>query len=206
MTARPHTLPALAAAALLAAAPGGALAASSASVEACTLAGPSGEYSVRVRNVGKDTIARVEVAGVRPNASAHGTNTISVQLPAIPPGRYQTAILARRGESAALVSLRTYVQRQGAQAAEEDIYAGRVAHVTPGNPGPGVLYTLAPLAVRGWTVAYPSTQQPVLAHGASVLIFYPARAKPQSRPEAGRSPSRIAALPACGQPAPAPRR
>ena len=67
---------------------------------------------------------------------------------------------------------------------EEELYAGKVAHVSPGS---ALQYTLAPLATRGWTVAYGTAQPPALKTGAAVLLAYPERSgkKMEASPQAG---------------------
>ena len=75
---------------------------------------------------------------------------------------------------------------------EEELYAGKVAHVSPGS---ALQYTLAPLATRGWTVAYGTAQSPTLKTGAAVLLAYrraaarrwkPARRRGARRPASSR--------------------
>ncbi|MGY6270785.1 hypothetical protein ACXIUT_13925 [Achromobacter denitrificans] len=166
-------------------------------VEICTVTGTSGEYSVRVRNTGSGPLARADIAGVRLDAGGQPTEQIGVALADIPAGKYKTAVLGRRGDSVALVSIATYVSAQGAETRQEDLYAGKVAHVSPGSALP---YTLAPLAVRGWTVAYGSKSGPPLKAGSAVLLVYPARPgkKPDAtRPEAGRAPADVVPLAPC---------
>ncbi|ALX85925.1 hypothetical protein A7P25_14300 [Achromobacter xylosoxidans] len=168
-------------------------------VEVCTLTGTSGQYSVRVRNTGSAPLARAEVTGVRLDAGGQARDNITVSLGAIPPGRYETAILARHGESAALVSIATYQSVNGAETRQEELFAGKVAHVSPGS---ALQYTLAPLAVRGWTVAYGGPNAPTLAPGSAVLLAYPARSgkKLDTRPEAGRAPAMVTPLKPCPVP------
>ena len=60
-------------------------------------------------------------------------DNITVSLGAIPPGRYETAILARHGESAALVSIATYQSVNGVETRQQELFAGKVAHVSPGS-------------------------------------------------------------------------
>lgn len=169
-------------------------------VEVCTLTGTSGQYSVRVRNTGSAPLARADVTGVRLDAGGQARDSILVSLGAIPPGRYETAILARHGESAALVSIATYQSVNGVETRQQELFAGKVAHVSPGS---ALQYTLAPLAVRGWTVAYGGPNTPRLEPGSAVLLAYPARGgkKVDTRPEAGRTPADVVPLAPC----PAPR-
>ena len=165
-------------------------------IEVCTLTGTSGQYSVRVRNTGSAPLARVDITGVRLDAAGQALDNFDVSLGVIAPGRYATAILARHGESAAPVSIATYRMIDGAETRQQDLYAGKVAHVSPGS---ALQYTLAPLAVRGWTVAHGGPEAPRLAPGSAVLLAYPARAgKPRDhRPEAGRAPSEVTPLMPC---------
>ena len=169
-------------------------------VEVCTLTGTSGQYSVRVRNTGSAPLARADVTGVRLDAGGQARDNITVSLGAIPPGRYETAILARHGESAALVSIATYQSVNGVETRQQELFAGKVAHVSPGS---ALQYTLAPLAVRGWTVAYGGPNTPRLEPGSAVLLAYAARGgkKVDPRPEAGRTPADVVPLAPC----PAPR-
>nr|WP_275260909.1 hypothetical protein [Achromobacter insuavis] len=169
-------------------------------IEVCTLTGTSGQYSVRVRNTGSAPLARADVTGVRLDGGGQAQGNISVSLTAIPPGRYETAILARHGESAALVSIATYQSVNGVETRQQELFAGKVAHVSPGS---ALQYTLAPLAVRGWTVAYGGPNSPRLESGSAVLLAYPARSgkKMDTRPEAGRAPADVVPLAPC----PAPR-
>ncbi len=169
-------------------------------VDVCTLTGTSGQYSVRVQNAGTAPLARIDVTGVRLDAGGQPQGDIHVSLTAIPPGKYDTAILARHGESAALVSIATYLSVNGADTPQQELFAGKVAHVSPGAP---LQYTLAPLALRGWTVAYGGPNVPKLDAGSAVLLAYPARSgkKLDSRPETGRSPTNVVPLAPC----PAPR-
>ncbi len=169
-------------------------------IEVCTLTGTSGQYSVRVRNTGSAPLARADVTGVRLDGGGQAQGNISVSLTAIPPGRYETAILARHGESAALVSIATYQSVNGVETRQQELFAGKVAHVSPGS---ALQYTLAPLAVRGWTVAYGGPHSPRLESGSAVLLAYPARSgkKMDTRPEAGRAPADVVPLAPC----PAPR-
>lgn len=169
-------------------------------VEVCTLTGTSGQYSVRVRNTGSAPLARADVTGVKLDAGGQAQGNISVSLTDIPPGRYETAILARHGESAALVSIATYQSVNGVETRQQELFAGKVAHVSPGS---ALQYTLAPLAVRGWTVAYGGPNSPRLDAGSAVLLAYPARGgkKLDTRPEAGRTPTEVVPLAPC----PAPR-
>ena len=169
-------------------------------VEVCTLTGTSGQYSVRVRNTGSAPLARADVTGVRLDAGGQARDNIMVSLGAIPPGRYETAILARHGESAALVSIATYQSVNGVETRQQELFAGKVAHVSPGS---ALQYTLAPLAVRGWTVAYGGPDTPRLETGSAVLLACAARGgkKVDTRPEAGRTPADVVPLAPC----PAPR-
>lgn len=165
-------------------------------VEVCTVTGTSGQYSVRVRNTGSAPLTRVDVTGVRLDAAGQATDHLTVSLADIPPGKYKTAILARHEESAALDSIVTYTAVDGVETAQEELFAGKVAHVSPGS---ALQYTLAPLAVRGWTVAYGSATAPKLNAGSAVLLSYPVRSgkKPATRPEAGRTPSTVVPLTPC---------
>ncbi|MFY4006803.1 hypothetical protein [Achromobacter denitrificans] len=193
--ARPHALSFLLAA--LCAAMANAQASPAYGVEVCTVTGTSGEYSVRVRNAGAAPLARAEIAGVRLDAAGQAGEPLAATLRDIPPGKYKTAVLGRHGDSVALVSIATYVSAQGAETRQEDLYAGKVAHVSPGSALP---YTLAPLATRGWTVAYGSKTGPKLEAGSAVLLSYPARPgkKPDAtRPEAGRAPADVVPLAPC---------
>lgn len=166
-------------------------------VDVCTLEGTSGQYSVRVRNTGTAPLTRADVVGVTLNASGQGSGNINVSLADVPPGKFKTAVLARHGESAALVSVATYQTVNGVEVPQQELYAGKVAHVSPGSARQ---YTLAPLAVRGWTVAYGTQQGPSLEAGSAVLLIYPARAaknRDASRPEAGRAPADVVPLKPC---------
>nr|WP_255469253.1 hypothetical protein [Achromobacter sp. UMC46] len=168
-------------------------------VDVCTVTGTSGQYSVRVRNTGTTPLARVDVTGVRLDAGGQATDNLTVSLTDIPPGKYKTAILARYEESAALDSIVTYTAVDGAETPQQELFAGKVAHVSPGS---AMQYTLAPLAVRGWTVAYGSATSLKLAAGSAVLLSYPVRSgkKPATRPEAGRTPSAVVPLTPCPEP------
>ncbi|MGE8658035.1 MAG: hypothetical protein ACN6O8_14945 [Achromobacter sp.] len=168
-------------------------------VEVCTLTGTSGQYSVRLRNTGSAPLARAEVTGVRLDTSGQALDHFTVSLGAIAPGRYETAILARHGESAALVSIATYQSVDGVETRLQELFAGKVAHVSPGS---ALQYTLAPLAVRGWTVAYGGPNAPALEPGGAVLLAYPARGgkKQDTRPEAGRTPTAVTPLKPCAVP------
>lgn len=197
---RPRPLPLLLAA-LCAAAMANAQASPAYGVEVCTVTGTSGEYSVRVRNTGTGPLARADIAGVRLDAGGQAAGNLSVELADIPAGKYKTAVLGRHGDSVALVSIATYVAVQGVETRQEDLYAGKVAHVSPGSAVP---YTLAPLAVRGWTVAYGSKLGPKLEAGSAVLLIYPARPgkkRDATRPEAGRAPADVVPLAPCRAPA-----
>ena len=169
-------------------------------IEVCTLTGTSGQYSVRLRNTGSAPLARADVTGVRLDAGGQARDNIMVSLGAIPPGRYETAILARHEESAALDRIVTYAVVDGTETPQQELFAGKVAHVSPGS---ALQYTLAPLAVRGWTVAYGGPNTPRLEPGGAVLLAYPARGgkKVDTRPEAGRTPADVVPLAPC----PAPR-
>ncbi|NMK46784.1 hypothetical protein [Achromobacter sp. Bel] len=168
-------------------------------VEVCTVTGTSGQYSVRVRNTGTTPLTRVDVTGVRLDGGGQVTAPLTVSLADIPPGKYKTAILARYEESAALDSIVTYTAVDGVEAPQQELFAGKVAHVSPGS---ALQYTLAPLAVRGWTVAYGSATSPRLEAGSAVLLSYPVRSgkKPATRPEAGRTPSAVVPLAPCRDP------
>lgn len=184
-------------AALCAAAMANAQASPAYGVEVCTMTGTSGEYSVRVRNTGTGPLARADIAGVRLDAGGQAAGKLEATLTDIPAGKYKTAVLGRHGDSVALVSIATYVSVQGAEARQEDLYAGKVAHVSPGSALP---YTLAPLAVRGWTVAYGSKSGPKLEAGGAVLLVYPVRPGKKldaTRPEAGRAPADVVPLLPC---------
>lgn len=148
----------------------------------CTEAGTSGQYSVRVQNTGVVPLARADVTGVRLDAGGHAAGEIAVSVTDIPPGKYETAVLARHGESAALVSIATYQSINDQLVREEELYAGKVAHVSPGS---ALQYTLAPLATRGWTVAYGTAQPPALKTGAAVLLAYPAQRQEDGSQPAG---------------------
>lgn len=165
-------------------------------VDVCTLSGTSGQYSVRVRNTGETALARVDITGVRLDAAGHAAEPINVSLTDIPPGKYKTAVLARHDESAALDRIVTYLLADGAPRAQHELFAGKVAHVAPGST---LQYTLAPLAVRGWTVAYGSPGSIKLDAGSPVILGYPVRSggKPATRPEAGRSPTAVVPLTPC---------
>lgn len=166
-------------------------------VEVCTVTGTSGEYSVRVRNTGTAPLARAEVTGVSLDAGGQPAGPLTVNLTDIPPGKYKTAVLGRPGNGAALVSIGTYVSANGAETHQQDLFAGKVAHVSPGS---ALQYTLAPLAVRGWTVAYGSKQDPKLEAGSAVLLIYPVtpgRKRDPTRPDAGRSPADVVRLAPC---------
>lgn len=168
-------------------------------IDVCTLSGTSGQYSVRVRNTGSAPLARADIVGVRLDGAGRAQGDIAASLTAIPPGRYETAILARHGESAALVSIATYRVVDGVETRQQELFAGKVAHVSPGS---ALQYTLAPLAVRGWTVAYGGVNAPRLEPGSAVLLAYPARGGKtvDSRPEAGRSPTEVTPLRPCAVP------
>lgn len=160
------------------------------------MTGTSGQYSVRVRNTGDHALARVDVTGVRLDAAGQATDALSVSLTDIPHGKYKTAILARYEESVALDRIVTYALVDGKDTPQYELFAGKVAHVSPGS---ALQYTLAPLAVRGWTVAYGSATSPKLEAGSAVLISYPVRGakKLATRPEAGRTPSAVTPLAPC---------
>lgn len=165
-------------------------------VEVCTVSGTSGQYSVRVRNTGEHALARVEVNGVRLDAAGQATEPLSVSLTDIPHGKYKTAILARHEESVALDRIVTYAIVDGKETPQHELFAGKVAHVSPGS---ALQYTLAPLAVRGWTVAYGSATSPKLELGRAVLLSYAVRSgkKVATRPEAGRTPGAVTPLAPC---------
>jgi len=166
-------------------------------VEVCTVTGTSGEYSVRVRNTGTAPLARAEVNGVSLDASGNAAGPLTVNLTDIPPGKYKTAVLGRPGNGAALVSIATYVSANGAETHQQDLFAGKVAHVSPGS---ALQYTLAPLAVRGWTVAYGTKQDPKLEAGSAVLLIYPVtlgKKRDATRPDAGRAPADVVPLAPC---------
>ena len=166
-------------------------------VAVCTVTGASGEYSVRVRNTGTAPLARAEVTGVKLDSSGHAADSLSVNLTDIPPGKYKTAVLGRPGNGASLVSIATYVVANGAEIHQQDLFAGKVAHVSPGS---ALQYTLAPLAVRGWTVAYGAKQDPRLATGSAVLLIYPVapgKKRDPTRPDAGRAPADVVPLAPC---------
>jgi hypothetical protein len=188
-------LPFLALLACAAAAP--AQAASAHGIEVCTMTGTSGQYSVRVRNTSDRTLSHVDVVGTRLNAAGQAGNQVTVNLQDLPPGKYKTAVLARHGESAALVSIATYQTINGVDTPQQELYAGKVAHVAPGS---ALQYTLAPLALRGWTVAYGTAQTPRLEPGSAVLLIYPARTgkkRDVTRPDAGRAPADVVPLAPC---------
>ena len=165
-------------------------------VEVCTVTGTSGQYSVRIRNTGEHALARVDVTGVRLDAAGQATESLNVSLKDIPHGKYKTAVLARHEESVALDRIVTYEVVDGKDSPQHELFAGKVAHVSPGS---AMQYTLAPLAVRGWTVAYGSATSPKLDAGSAVLISYPVRGakKIATRPEAGRTPSAVTPLRPC---------
>ena len=166
-------------------------------VDVCTVTGTSGQYSVRVRNTGAAPISQADIVGVQLDAAGQSSGNISVSLTDVPPGKYKTAVLARHGESAALVSIATYQTVNGVETPQQELYAGKVAHVSPGS---ALQYTLAPLALRGWTVAYGTAQSPRLQQGSAVLLIYPARTakkRDATRPEAGRSPADVVPLNPC---------
>lgn len=164
-------------------------------VDVCTVSGTSGQYSVRVRNTGDHALARVDINGVRLDAAGQAGAPLTVTLTDIPHGKYKTAILARHEESVALDRIVTYTVVGGAATPEHELFAGKVAHVSPGS---ALQYTLAPLAVRGWTVAYGSANSPKLEPGSAVLLSYPVRGgKLATRPEAGRTPSAVTPLAPC---------
>lgn len=168
-------------------------------VEVCTVTGTSGQYSVRVRNTGEATLARVDITGVRLDPAGQAADTLTVNLTDIPPGKYKTAFLARHDESAALDRIVTYAIVDGTETPQQELFAGKVAHVSHGTT---LQYTLAPLAVRGWTVAYGSATSPKLETGAAVLLSYPVRGgkKVATRPEAGRTPTAVTPLAPCREP------
>lgn len=186
-----------------AAAPGQAAPVQAASIhgiDVCTVTGTSGQYSVRVRNTSDKTLSHADVVGVHLNAAGQGGNTVTVNLQDLPPGKYKTAVLARHGESAALVSIATYQTVNGVDTPQQELYAGKVAHVAPGS---ALQYTLAPLALRGWTVAYGTAQSPKLEPGSAVLLIYPARTgkkRDVTRPDAGRAPADVVPLHSCATP------
>ncbi|MCG7325093.1 hypothetical protein [Achromobacter animicus] len=169
-------------------------------IDVCTVTGTSGQYSVRVRNTTDKTLSHADVVGVHLNAAGQGGNTVTVNLQDVPPGKYKTAVLARHGESAALVSIATYQTVNGVDTPQQELYAGKVAHVAPGS---ALQYTLAPLALRGWTVAYGTAQSPKLEPGSAVLLIYPARTgkkRDVTRPDAGRAPADVVPLLSCATP------
>jgi len=166
-------------------------------VDVCTVTGTSGQYSVRVLNTGDKTLSHADVLGVLLNSGGQGGKHVTVSLKDLPPGRYKTADLARHGESAALVSVATYQMINGVDTPQYELYAGKVAHVAPGS---ALQYTLAPLALRGWTVAYGAAQPRRLEAGSAVLLIYPARPDKKrdlTRPDAGRTPADVVPLTAC---------
>ncbi|MBO1013186.1 hypothetical protein IPU70_06475 [Achromobacter sp. SD115] len=167
-------------------------------VEVCTVTGTSGEYSVRVRNIGTSPLARAEINGVSLDSKGNAAGPLTVNLTDIPPGKYKTAVLGRPGNGAALVSIATYISANGAETHQQDLFAGKVAHVSPGS---ALRYTLAPLAVRGWTVAYGTKQDPKLEAGSAVLLIYPVtlgKKRDATRPDAGRAPADVVPLAPCG--------
>ncbi|PTW98800.1 hypothetical protein DBL07_17035 [Achromobacter mucicolens] len=174
-----------------------AQAASRQGITVCTVTGTSGQYSVRVRNTSDKTLSHVDVVGVHLNAAGQGGAQVTVNLQDVPPGKYKTAVLARPGESAALVSIATYQTIDGVDTPQQELYAGKVAHVAHGS---ALQYTLAPLALRGWTVAYGTAQSPKLEPGSAVLLIYPARTgkkRDVTRPDAGRAPADVVPLAPC---------
>lgn len=174
-----------------------AQAASAHGVAVCTVTGTSGQYSVRVRNTGDGTLSHADVVGVHLDAAGQGGAQVTVNLQDVPPGKYKTAVLARPGESAALVSIATYQTIDGVDTPQQELYAGKVAHVAHGS---ALQYTLAPLALRGWTVAYGTAQSPKLEPGSAVLLIYPARTgkkRDVTRPDAGRAPADVVPLAPC---------
>lgn len=174
-----------------------AQAASPHGVAVCTVTGTSGQYSVRVRNTSDKTLSHADVVGVHLDAAGQGGAQVTVNLQDVPPGKYKTAVLARPGESAALVSIATYQTIDGIDTPQQELYAGKVAHVAHGS---ALQYTLAPLALRGWTVAYGTAQSPKLEPGSAVLLIYPARTgkkRDVTRPDAGRAPAHVVPLAPC---------
>lgn len=174
-----------------------AQAASPHGVAVCTVTGTSGQYSVRVRNTSDKTLSHADVVGVHLDAAGQGGAQVTVNLQDVPPGKYKTAVLARPGESAALVSIATYQTIDGIDTPQQELYAGKVAHVAHGS---ALQYTLAPLALRGWTVAYGTAQSPKLEPGSAVLLIYPARTgkkRDVTRPDAGRAPADVVPLAPC---------
>ncbi len=192
------TLPFLALLACVGGAP--AQAASPHDIEVCTVTGTSGQYSVRVRNTSDKPLSHADVVGAHLNAAGQAGDQVTVNLRDVPPGKSKTAVLARHGESAALVSIATYQTINGVDTPQQELYAGKVAHVAPGS---ALQYTLAPLALRGWTVAYGTAQTPKLEAGSAVLLIYPARAgkkRDVTRPDAGRAPADVVPLAPCPEP------
>ncbi|MEN5160948.1 hypothetical protein [Achromobacter spanius] len=174
-----------------------AQAASPHGIAVCTVTGTSGQYSVRVRNTSDRTLSHADVVGVHLDAAGQGGAQVTVNLQDVPPGKYKTAVLARPGESAALVSIATYQTVDGVDTPQQELYAGKVAHVAHGS---ALQYTLAPLALRGWTVAYGTAQSPKLESGSAVLLIYPARSGKKrdiTRPDAGRAPADVVPLAPC---------
>ena len=174
-----------------------AQAASPQGITVCTVTGTSGQYSVRVRNTSDKTLSHADVVGVHLDAAGQGGAQVTVNLRDVPPGKYKTAVLARPGESAALVSIATYQTIDGVDTPQQELYAGKVAHVAHGS---ALQYTLAPLALRGWTVAYGTAQSPKLEPGSAVLLIYPARTGKKrdiTRPDAGRAPADVVPLAPC---------
>lgn len=174
-----------------------AQAASAHGVAVCTVTGTSGQYSVRVRNTSDRTLSHADVVGVHLDAAGQGGAQVTVHLQDVPPGKYKTAVLARPGESAALVSIATYQTIDGVDTPQQELYAGKVAHVAHGS---ALQYTLAPLALRGWTVAYGTAQSAKLEPGSAVLLIYPARTgkkRDVTRPDAGRAPADVVPLAPC---------
>nr|WP_301341991.1 hypothetical protein [Achromobacter mucicolens] len=182
---------------LACAGPASAQAASPHGVAVCTVTGTSGQYSVRVRNTSDRTLSHADVVGVHLDAAGQAGAQVTANLQDVPPGKYKTAVLARPGESAALVSIATYQTIDGVDTPQQELYAGKVAHVAHGS---ALQYTLAPLALRGWTVAYGTAQSPKLEPGSAVLLIYPARTGKKrdiTRPDAGRAPADVVPLAPC---------
>ena len=184
----------------LAAGPASALSIAPPMASSCTEAGTSGQYSVRVQNTGVVPLARADVTGVRLDAGGHAAGEIAVSVTDIPPGKYETAVLARHGESAALVSIATYQSINDQLVREEELYAGKVAHVSPGS------------ALQYAGAAGDARLDGRLRHRATAgaenrrrrATGLPARSgkKMEASPQAGRTPTRVEPL----NPCPGPRR
>ena len=166
----------------------------------CTVAGTSGQYSVRVQNTGAVPLARADVTGVRLDAGGHAAGEIGVSLTDIAPGKYETAVLARHGESAALVSIATYQSMNDQLVREEELYAGKVAHVSPGS---ALQYAGAAGDARlDGRLRHRATAGAENRRRRATGLPRAQRQEDGSQPAGGRTPTRVEPL----NPCPGPRR